>query len=140
MKKKDHMASLFAAAETLSTFKLAGSRRLHYPRFDLSCRSHDDSSFCGHRGEFVVIPEKPTLRKAFSVAAKTRTSSVALGGAEAESVSVIPAKAESSSADASAWIPAFAGMTIREGFDLHTAWFRLPKQPACPYNGGRFCE
>jgi len=94
MKKKDHMASLFAAAETLSTFKLAGSRRLHYPRLDLSCRSHDDSSFCGHRGEFVVIPEKPTLRKAFSVAAKTRTSSVALGGAEAESVSVIPAKAE----------------------------------------------
>ena len=29
-------------------------------------------SFCGHRGSFVAIPEKPTLRKAVSVATKTR--------------------------------------------------------------------
>ena len=35
--------------------------------------SHDRRAFCGDRGLFTAITEKPTLRKALSVATKTRT-------------------------------------------------------------------
>jgi hypothetical protein len=40
------------------------------PAFD----SHDDRVFCGHRGQFLAIPKKPTLIKVLSVANEDKIS------------------------------------------------------------------